>query len=103
MRSGPGSARTILLFHIMSARPSKQPGMVGSTLGVYRFGLIIVSARTNKRHRHQALAEATLAGDGPLADVIADVGPAAGGMAAPTNCRGFRHARARISRLSGSP
>ena len=25
MRSGPGVARTILLFHIISARPSKQP------------------------------------------------------------------------------
>ena len=25
MRSGPGAARTILLFHIISARPSKQP------------------------------------------------------------------------------
>jgi hypothetical protein len=24
--------------------------MVGSTLGVYSFGLIFVSARTNKRH-----------------------------------------------------
>jgi hypothetical protein len=27
--------------------------MVGSTLGVYSFGLIFVSARTNKRHHHQ--------------------------------------------------
>jgi hypothetical protein len=27
--------------------------MVGSTLGVYSFGLIFVSARTNKRH-HQS-------------------------------------------------
>jgi hypothetical protein len=26
--------------------------MVGSTLGVYRFGVIFVSARTNKRHHH---------------------------------------------------
>ena len=25
VRSGPGAARTILLFHIISARPSKQP------------------------------------------------------------------------------
>jgi hypothetical protein len=53
VRSRPGSARTILLFHIISARPSKQPSMVGSTLGVYIFGLIFVSARTNKRHHHQ--------------------------------------------------
>ena len=37
-RSGPGAAGTILLFHTISARPSKQPRMVGSTLGVYRFG-----------------------------------------------------------------
>jgi hypothetical protein len=41
--------RTILLFHDISARPSKHPRMVGSTLGVYSFGLIFVSARTNKR------------------------------------------------------
>jgi hypothetical protein len=26
--------------------------MVGSTLGVYSFGLIFVSARTNQRHHH---------------------------------------------------
>ncbi len=50
--SGPGAARTILLFHIISARPSKQPRMVGSTFGVYSFGLIFVSARTNKRHHY---------------------------------------------------
>jgi len=37
-----------LFLHIISARPSKQPRMVGSTLGVYSFGLIFVSARTNK-------------------------------------------------------
>jgi hypothetical protein len=49
---GSGSARTILLFHIISARSSKQSRMVGSTLGVYNFGLIFVSARTNKRHHH---------------------------------------------------
>ena len=30
VRSGPGAARTILLFHIISARPSKQPLMVPS-------------------------------------------------------------------------
>ncbi len=37
MRSRPGAARTILFFHIISARPSKQPRKVGSTLGVYRW------------------------------------------------------------------
>jgi len=52
VRSRSGAARTILLFHIISVRPSKQPRMVGSTLGVYSFGLIFVSARTNKRHHH---------------------------------------------------
>ena len=35
MRSGPGAARTILLFHIISARPSKQPLMVRTFLKVY--------------------------------------------------------------------
>ena len=55
VRSGPGAARTILLFHTISARPSKQPRMVGSTLGVYSFGMIFVSARTNKRHHHLGL------------------------------------------------
>jgi hypothetical protein len=57
LRSGPGEARTILLFHTISARPSKQPRMVGSTLGVCSFGLIFVSARTNKKHHHQAVRE----------------------------------------------
>jgi hypothetical protein len=50
--SRPGAARTILLFHTISDGPSKQPRMVGSTLGVYSFALIFVSARTNKRHYH---------------------------------------------------
>ena len=35
MRSGPGAARTILLFHIISARPSKQPLVVRIFLKVY--------------------------------------------------------------------
>ena len=35
MRSGPGAARTILLFHIISTRPSKQPLMVRTFLKVY--------------------------------------------------------------------
>jgi hypothetical protein len=33
-------------------RPSKEAGMVGSTLGVYSYRLIFVSARTNIRHHH---------------------------------------------------
>jgi hypothetical protein len=35
VRSGPGAARTILLFHILSARPSKQPRMVRTFLKVH--------------------------------------------------------------------
>jgi hypothetical protein len=35
VRSGPGEARTILLLHIISARPSKQPLMVHTFLKVY--------------------------------------------------------------------
>ena len=35
VRSGPGVARTILLFHIISARPSKQSRMVLTFLKVY--------------------------------------------------------------------
>ncbi len=34
-RSGPGAARTILLVHIISARPSKQPLMARTFLKVY--------------------------------------------------------------------
>jgi len=35
VRSRPGAARTILLSHIISARPSKQPLMVRTFLKVY--------------------------------------------------------------------
>jgi hypothetical protein len=35
VRSGSGAARTILLFHIISDRPSKQPLMVPTFLKVY--------------------------------------------------------------------
>jgi hypothetical protein len=35
VRSGPGAARTILIFHIISARSSKQPLMVRTFLKVY--------------------------------------------------------------------
>jgi len=35
VRSGSGAARTILLFHIISARPFKQPRMVRTFLKVY--------------------------------------------------------------------
>jgi hypothetical protein len=35
LRSRPGAARTILLSHIISARPSQQPLMVRTFLKVY--------------------------------------------------------------------
>ena len=35
VRCGPGAARTILLFHFISATPSKQPLMVRAFLKVY--------------------------------------------------------------------
>ena len=35
VRSGPGEARTILLFHTISARPPKQPRMVRTFLKVH--------------------------------------------------------------------
>jgi len=55
VRSGPGEARTTLLLHIISVRPSKQPLMVRTFLkGIYGARLLIfVSARTNKRHHHR--------------------------------------------------
>jgi hypothetical protein len=58
VRSGPGEARTILLLHIISVRPSKQPLMVRTFLKVVTKVYIelgsyfFVSARTNKRHHH---------------------------------------------------
>jgi hypothetical protein len=33
VRSGPGAARTILLFHIINARPSKQPQKIPRDFG----------------------------------------------------------------------
>jgi hypothetical protein len=54
VRSGPGEARTMLLLHIISARPCKQPLMIRAFLKVYmELGSYFVSARTNKRHHHQ--------------------------------------------------
>jgi hypothetical protein len=37
--------------------------MVGITLGVYNFGLIFVSARTNKRHHHTTVNVAQVCED----------------------------------------
>ena len=74
MRSGPGAARTILLFHIISAWPSKQPLMARTFLKVYGTWLLFfVSARTNKRHHHhhQGLRK--------LAEAPGERGMAAGG------------------------
>jgi hypothetical protein len=55
VRSGLGEARTILLLHIISSRPSKHPLMVRTYLpqGIYGDRLLVfVSARTKKRHHH---------------------------------------------------
>jgi len=55
VRSGTGAARTILLFHITSARPSKQPLMVPTFLRVFGARLaFFVSARTNRRCHQQS-------------------------------------------------
>ena len=53
VRSGPGEARTILLLHIISDRPSKQSLMVRIFHKVYmEICSYFVSARTKKRHHH---------------------------------------------------
>jgi hypothetical protein len=56
VRSGPGEARTILLLHIISVRPSKPSAQAYGTYlpqGVYGARLLFfVSARTNRRHHH---------------------------------------------------
>jgi hypothetical protein len=56
VRSGPGADRTILLFHIISARPSKQPRMVRTFLKVHtrprlaytHCGVEVTESSTNK-------------------------------------------------------
>jgi hypothetical protein len=57
VRSGPGEASTILLFHIISARPSKQPRMVRTFLKVhtrprlaYPLRCRFTESSTNKQH-----------------------------------------------------
>jgi hypothetical protein len=55
VRSGPGAARTILLFHIISARTSKQPRMVRTFLKVHTrprlaFPLRCRGYESNKQH-----------------------------------------------------
>ena len=49
MRSGPGAARTILLFHIISARPSKQPLMVRTFRKVYGARLLCLFLQEQKK------------------------------------------------------
>jgi hypothetical protein len=57
VRSGPGEARTILLFHIISDRSSKQPLMVPTFLREFgAWFLFFVSARRNKRHHLPSLS-----------------------------------------------
>jgi len=50
VRSGPGAARTILLFHIISARPSEQPRMVRTFLKVQTRPRLVAESSTNKQH-----------------------------------------------------
>jgi hypothetical protein len=45
VRSGPGSARTILLFHTISARPSKQHRMVRAFLKVHTRPRLVYALR----------------------------------------------------------
>ena len=52
MRSGPGAARTILLFRIISARPPKQP-LFFSPRGLGRrmhLGVEVTESSTNEQH-----------------------------------------------------
>ncbi len=57
MRSGPGAARTILLFHTIGARPPKQSRMVRTFLKYTRglgwrmhCGVEVTESSTNKQH-----------------------------------------------------
>ena len=57
VRSGPGAARTILLFHTISARPLKQPRMVRTfhryTRGLgwrMHCGAEVTESSANKQH-----------------------------------------------------
>ena len=58
MRSVPGEARTILLLHVISSRPSKQlTASYGTYLPQGLYGarlLLFVCARTNKRHHDES-------------------------------------------------
>jgi hypothetical protein len=56
LRRGPGAARTILLSHIISARPSKQPLMVRTFLKVYmELGsyFLFLPEQINIRKKHE--------------------------------------------------
>ena len=47
----PGAARTILLFHIISARPPKQPSFFSRSLGWrMHLGVEVTELSTNKQH-----------------------------------------------------
>ncbi len=57
MRSGPKAARTILLFHIISARPSKQPRMVRTFLKVYmELGSYFLFLQEQIKHHHSGVS-----------------------------------------------
>jgi hypothetical protein len=62
VRSGPGAARTIPLFHTISARPPKQPRMVRTFLRYTRglgwrmhCGAEVTESSTNKQHQSLCL------------------------------------------------
>lgn len=51
MRSRPGAARTILLFHTISVRPSKQPQIMEYVPSPKVFDGLILK-KNNKQHDH---------------------------------------------------
>jgi hypothetical protein len=59
VRSGLGAARTILRFHFISARPSKQPLIVRIFLKVYGAWLLFFVPARNIYKRHHKCASAS--------------------------------------------
>jgi hypothetical protein len=94
VRSRPGAARTILLFHILSARPPKQPLFLFSGWRMH-LGVEVTELSINKQH-HVSLEpprksakprrNRRVSGDNrrprPGTDVRVSPGPAASGLSA---------------------
>ena len=71
MRSRPGAARTILLSHIISARPSKQPLMVRTFLKVYmELGFYFLFLQEPMKDIIIIQTKSSLAAGGGIASVI---------------------------------